>query len=366
MNRTSIHDAHVALGAKMVDFAGWRMPVQYGPILDEVRSVRTAVGLFDLSHMGRVFATGPDATAFLDRIATNHCAKIPAGAIRYGLFCREDGNPIDDLLVYRDGENAFFLVVNASNTAADLAWMREHAAGFEVEIVDETATLAMLALQGSGSQAVLQAVTEGCDLASIKYYRFAHGTVCGIPDVRISRTGYTGEDGFEVYVPDAEGPRVWNALMEVGGEHGLSPIGLGARDTLRLEAGMALYGHEIDGEHNPIEAGLSFGVSFAEEKGDWIGRAALARVKESPTKRLMGITTKGPRVPRQGYELFDGATRVGYVVSGSVSPTLETNIASVYVDIGLDDAGRELELDIRGKRQGARLQELPFYSRTRK
>lgn len=368
MNRTSLHDTHVALGAKMVDFAGWRMPVQYGPILEEVACVRKAVGLFDLSHMGRVFVSGADAVPFLDRLATNHVAKIPTGAIRYGLLCREDGNPIDDLLFYRD-EEGVFLVVNASNADADLAWLREHADGFEVEIHDQTQELSMLALQGQGSQSVLQAVTEDCDLASIKYYRFSHGTVCGMPGVRISRTGYTGEDGFEVYFSDDQAERVWSALSEAGRDHGLRPIGLGARDTLRLEAGMALYGHEIDEHHNPIEAGLKFGVSFAPEKGDWIGREALARVAEAPKKRLLGMTTPGPRVPRQGYELYDaaeGGTKVGYVVSGSVSPTIDTNIASVYVDLGFDEDGRELSMDIRGKRQPCRLQELPFYSRTRK
>jgi aminomethyltransferase len=363
--KTALHDTHVALGAKMVEFAGWRMPIQYGPILDEVKCVRSGVGLFDLSHMGRLSVTGPDAVALLDRIATNHCAKIPLGAIRYGLFCREDGNPIDDLLVYRD-EDGFFLVVNASNCAEDLAWVREHGAGMDVRIRDHTSELAMLALQGQRSEAVLRKLTEDCDLGSIKYYRFATGTVCGMPDTRISRTGYTGEDGFEIYFPDAEAGRLWEALLDAGADEGLRPIGLAARDTLRLEAGMALYGHEIDSEHNPVEAGLSFGVSFAEEKGDWIGRAALDDIRQSPRRRLMGMTTPGPRVPRQGYRLFTGDEEVGHVCSGSVSPTVNTNIASVYVRTGLDQDGRELEMDIRGKRQPCRIQELPFYSRTRK
>jgi aminomethyltransferase len=363
--KTPLHDTHVALGARMVDFAGWRMPVQYGPILDEVRCVRGSVGLFDLSHMGRLSVRGPEAVALLDRIATNHCAKIPLGAIRYGLFCRADGNPIDDLLVYRD-EDGFFLVVNASNCAADLAWIREHADGMDVEITDHTAELAMLALQGERSQAVLAKVTEDLDLSSIKYYRHAIGTVCGLADTRVSRTGYTGEDGFEVYFPAAAAERVWNDLLEAGRGEGIRPIGLAARDTLRLEAGMALYGHEIDESHNPIEAGLAFGVSFAEEKGDWIGRAALASVREAPQRRLVGITTPGPRVPRQGYRLFSDGEEVGEVRSGSVSPTIDTNIATAYVRVGLDRDGQELEMDVRGTRQPCRVQELPFYSRTRK
>jgi aminomethyltransferase len=365
MNQTTLHDTHVALSAKMVDFAGWHMPVQYTSMLEEVRTVRTKVGLFDLGHMGRVSIQGPDAVRFLDGLATNHCAKIPVGAIRYGLFCRESGGTIDDLLVYRE-EDGIYLVVNASNTAKDLDWLRSHAVGHDVEIVDHTREQAMLALQGQASQAVLQQVTEDCDLASIKYYRFAFGTVCGLPNVRISRTGYTGEDGFEVYFPDGESVRVWNELLSAGREHGLAPIGLGARDTLRLEAGMSLYGHEIDEDHNPIEAGLSFGVSFAEEKGDWIGRDALKAIEANPRRALVGLTTSGKRVPRQGYELFDGDEKIGYVVSGSVSPTLDTNIASAYVRVGFEDEGRELDLDIRGKRQSCRLQKLPFYSRTRK
>ena len=363
--KTALYDTHVALGAKMVEFAGWRMPIQYGPILDEVRCVRSAVGLFDLTHMGRLAVRGPEAVALMDRIATNYCGKIPLGAIRYGLFCREDGNPIDDLLVYRD-EDGFYLVVNASNRAEDLAWVQQHAQGMDVKVIDHTAETAMLALQGQNSQAVLQQLTDDCDLAAIKYYRYGFGTVCGLTDTRISRTGYTGEDGFEIYIPTQESERVWSALLEAGSQLGIKPIGLAARDTLRLEAGMSLYGHEIDAEHNPIEAGLSFGVSFAEDKGDWIGRAALQAVKETPRRRLLGMTTPGPRVPRQGYALFSGDEQVGYVVSGSVSPTIDTNIASVYVNIGFDSDGRELEMDIRGKRQACRIQELPFYSRTRK
>ncbi|MFT5284957.1 MAG: aminomethyltransferase [Planctomycetota bacterium] len=366
MNQTSLHDTHVALSANMVDFAGWRMPVQYGSLLDEVRTVRNKVGLFDLGHMGRVAIKGIDAVAMLDRLTTNHCAKIPVGSIRYGLFCTEDGGAIDDLLVYREEDGGIYLVVNASNCEADLAWLRSHTDGFDVEVIDHTAEQAMLALQGQASQSVLQKVTEDCDLASLKYYRFTFGTVCGIPNVRISRTGYTGEDGFEIYCPDGEAVRVWNELLAAGEEFGIAPIGLGARDTLRLEAGMSLYGHEIDSNHNPVEAALHFGISFAEEKGDWIGREALAKIKADPKQAIMGMTTDGKRVPRQGYKLFSGTEEIGYVVSGSVSPTLDTNIASVYVRVGFDTDGSEVEMDIRGKRQSCRLQKLPFYSRTRK
>ncbi|MBI5363630.1 MAG: glycine cleavage system aminomethyltransferase GcvT [Planctomycetes bacterium] len=365
MQHTPLHDLHVRLGAKMVEFGGWHMPVQYGPILDEVRTVRTKAGLFDLSHMGRVRVTGPERVAFVESLVTCFVAKIPESAIRYGLFCRADGNPIDDLLVYK-GKDEVFLVVNASNTTVDLAWMREHARGKNVVIDDQTDALAMLALQGQTSAAILQPLVKDCDLAKIGYYKFGFGSVCGIAGTRISRTGYTGEDGFEVYVPKQDAVRVWEELTAVGKAHGLLPIGLGARDTLRLEAGMPLYGHEIDATHNPVEAGLSFGLSFAPEKGDWIGRGALERVARAPTKRLVGLKTDGPRVPRQGYELYRGAEKLGYVVSGSVSPTLGVNIGTCYVPAGAGNPGETCELVINGKRQAATFCALPFFSRTRK
>lgn len=365
MKHTPLHDVHVRLQAKMVEFGGWHMPVQYGPILEEVACVRSKAGLFDLSHMGRVLVKGADTLKFLDRICTNHVAKIPLGSIRYSLFCRADGNPIDDLLVYR-GSDEVYLVVNASNTSVDLAWMREHARGFAVTIEDLSDAQAMIALQGQVAERVLQPFCQGIELAKLGYYKFGFCTFCGIPNTRISRTGYTGEQGFEVYVPAREAVRCWNALQDAGAPHGVKPIGLGARDTLRLEAGMPLYGHEIDATHNPIEAGLSFGVSFAPEKGDWIGRAALEAVAKAPRKQLVGLKTDGPRVPRQGYALFQGAQQIGYVVSGSVSPTLSTNIGNCYVSVGLGAPGTLCELDVKGKRQPASFCALPYFSRTRK
>ena len=365
MKTTSLHAIHAALGAKLIDFGGWQMPVQYGPILDEVNCVRNRAGLFDLGHMGRVHVRGPDALAYVDHIATNYCAKIPVNSIRYSLFCREDGNPIDDILLYRESD-AVYIVVNASNTAADLAWMREHARGFRVTIDDQTDGTAMIAIQGQLSRDILQRVVTGFDLGKLGYYKFDFANVCGLENTRVSRTGYTGELGFELYLPNAEGPRVWNALMDVGAAEGIAPIGLGARDILRLEAGMPLYGHEIDAEHNPIEAGLNFGVSFAPEKKDTIGRAALERVLAAPRRKLVGLTTPGPRVPRQGTDVYRGAVAIGQVASGAPSPTLGTNIASAYVTLDAAGVGTELELDFRGKRQPCRVQELPFFSRTRK
>ena len=365
MKRTSLYKEHQELGARMVEFGGWEMPVQYGSILDEVRTVRSVAGLFDLGHMGRFEVRGPDAVRLVDRVSTNHCAKIPIGSIRYSLLCREDGFAIDDLLVYRD-EDLVYLVVNASNTARDLAFLREHAAGFDAEVVDLTDESAMLAVQGPASRDMLQHHVQGYDLAELKYYKCAFATVCGMQGTRISRTGYTGENGFEIYFPTAEGPRVWKELLESEGGAGLKPIGLGARDTLRLEAGMPLYGHEIDAEHNPIEAGLEFGIALTDEKGDFLGRRALESFRAAPERRLVGLTTPGPRVPRQGYPLVQGSDQVGHVTSGAKSPTLDTNIAMAYVRLGSDTPGTELEMEVRGKRQACVLQELPFYSRTRK
>jgi len=350
----------------MVEFGGWRMPVQYGPILDEARTVRSASGLFDLGHMGRLRIRGPDAVALADRVATNHVAKIPVGAIRYALLCDTEGHPLDDLLVYREADGGVYLVVNASNTARDLAWIRDHADGLDARVEDLTEATGMIALQGPRSQAILQRVVDGLDLATIKYYRFGFGAVAGLADTRISRTGYTGEDGFEVYLPAGEAPRVWSELSEVGAADGLAPIGLGARDILRLEAGMALYGHEIDESTSPIEAGLSFAIAFTPEKGDFVGRSALERMRSSPRRRLIGVTTEGPRVPRQGHELWSGERRVGVVCSGGVSPTLDTNIGSAFVELGQDAEGTALDLLVRDKRQACRVRELPFYSRTRK
>ena len=364
MRHTPLHDTHERLGGRLVEFGGWHMPVQYGPILDEVRCVRERAGIFDLGHMGRVRVFGPDRVRFLDAVTTNFVARIPDGAIRYSLFCTPDGYPIDDLLVYVDPEYVR-LVINASNIEVDLAFLREHSEGYDVTIEDRTDSTTMIAVQGPEAVAIVQGVCDS-DLSEIGYYRFGRSAVCSVPNTLLSRTGYTGEDGFEIYLRTEDGVDVWNALLELGGSQDMQPIGLGARDTLRLEAGMALYGHEISPEHHALEAGLQFAVSFAEEKGDWVGRDALKALGEASTRTLVGVTAQGKRAPRMGYPVLSDGAQVGEIRSGSVSPTLETNIGTAYVESAYAEPGTELAMDLRGKAVPILVHPLPFYSRTRK
>jgi aminomethyltransferase len=361
LRRTALAEIHPRHGAKMVNFGGWWMPVQYGAILDEAKVVRTRCGLFDLSHMGRVRITGPDREKYMDRIATNHVAAMKPGDVRYSLYCHESGGTIDDLLIYKY-QDCVYLVINAGNTPKDLAHMRAQAKGYDVKIEDETESSQMLALQGPASASILSKLTE-IPLAEIKYYKHRGYGVNGVATAWVSRTGYTGEDGFEVYVPRAETERLWNALLEKGKEYGIAPIGLGARDTLRLEAGMPLYGHELADDINPIEAGLDFAVKFAEGK-DFIGRRALEKAKDNKCRQLVGLRAESKRVPRQGYNVHaPGGAAVGFVCSGSPSPTLGANIGTAYVSCELAAPGTALEIDMRGTLEPAVVVPLPFYKR---
>jgi aminomethyltransferase len=363
LKQTALAGVHPRHGAKMVDFGGWWMPVQYGPILEEVKIVRTKCGLFDLSHMGRVRITGPDREKYLDKIATNHVAGMKTGDVRYSLFCHENGGSIDDLLIYKY-DDAVYLVINAGNTPKDLAHMRAHAKGFNVKIDDETESSQMLALQGPASQQILQPLTS-IPLGEIKYYKHRGFGVNGVPSAWVSRTGYTGEDGFEVYVPRGEAERLWNALLEAGKPHGLTPIGLGARDTLRLEAGMPLYGHELADDINPIEAGLDFAVKFVDGK-DFLGRQALERTREKKCRQLVGLRAESKRVPRQGYNVHvPGGVAIGFVCSGTPSPTVNANIGTAYVGCEHAAVGTRLEVDMRGTREPAVVVPLPFYKRAK-
>ena len=362
MRQTALRSSHLSLGARMVPFAGWTMPVQYSGILAEVRMVRSAAGLFDLGHMGRVQITGTGTESFLQKLQTNDVGSMQPGRIRYSMILDEGGYVLDDVLVYREpaGEG-FFMVINAGNAEQDLAVMHETAQGVaDVYIRDCTEELGLIAIQGPISQEVAQQVSD-LDLSSLKYYAWARGVICG-SEMAISRTGYTGEDGFEIYAPRAHTEEVWNALMEAGRPRGLGPIGLGARDTLRLEAGMALYGHEIDGQTNPLEAGLGWAVKFTH---DFTGRPALERIRDGggTGRRLVGLKTSSRRIPRQGYTLWDGDREIGAVCSGCASPTQGTNIATGYVLEQYGNPGTEISFAVRDKHEPAEIVSLPFYKR---
>jgi aminomethyltransferase len=355
-----LHERHVAAGAKLVEFAGWEMPVQYVGVIGEHRAVRSAAGLFDVSHMGEFLVTGSDAEAFVQRVTPNDVTKLTPGRAHYSGLLTGEGTYVDDLLVYRLGDEEFLLVVNAANTEKDLDWLQTHVEG-GVELSDRSMDYALLALQGPRSLEILQPLTE-TDLGTIRYYRFAEGAVAGSPGL-ISRTGYTGEDGFELYLPTAEAAAVWDRLLEVGAPLGLVPAGLGARDTLRLEAGMALYGHEIDDTTTPWDAGLDWVVKL--DKGDFVGRQALLAQKKTGTeRRLIGFEIEGRGIARQGHEVMTDGRTVGQVTSGTWSPTFERALGMAYVPHRLAEPGTELAIEVRGKLLTARVVELPFYKRS--
>ncbi len=364
MKQTALKSQHESLGARMVPFAGWIMPVQYQSILEEVRMVRSRAGLFDLGHMGRVRVTGRDATAFLQEIQTQDVSSMPGGAIRYAMILDDEGHTQDDILVYRQEDGAgFFLVINAGNTARDLEILRNTARKFDNVILrDQTDELGMFAIQGPLSQDIVQKVTD-TDLSSLKYYYWTIGRVADQP-VEISRTGYTGEDGFEIYARQQSIGALWAAVLEAGRSGGLGPAGLGSRDTLRLEAGMPLYGHEIDETTTPLEAGLSWAVKFTH---DFTGRKALERIQAAggPDRKLVGLTTDSRRVPRQGYPVLCDEQEVGRILSGAASPTLATNIATCYLPKGLSAPGTTLAFAVKDMVEVARVTALPFYKRKR-
>jgi aminomethyltransferase len=359
MLKTACHDWHVAHGGRMVDFAGWDMPVQYSTIIDEHHAVRRAAGLFDIAHMGRVEFTGPDACRLLDYLLTNDVSKLQAGQIRYALVTNENGGILDDVLVYRFADR-YLLVVNASNRVKILNWIEQHRGGFNVKVDDQTPATFMLAIQGPKALSIVTPLVSD-DISKLKYYTGIDTTVTGQRAV-VSRTGYTGEDGFEITVPAAAGVHLWETLMAAGAAQGLLPAGLGCRDTLRLEAAMPLYGHELDESIDPFTAGLSFGVKL--DGADFIGKQALIAAKARSDRPVrVGLQLESRRIAREGALLFDGETQIGRVTSGTFSPTLEKSIAMAYIDRAHSSPGSRIEVDIRGKREPATVVKLPFYSR---
>ncbi|MGZ8379724.1 MAG: glycine cleavage system aminomethyltransferase GcvT [Gemmatirosa sp.] len=355
LKRTPLHEQHRALGAKIVPFAGYEMPVQYpGGITAEHRAVREACGVFDVSHMGEFIVTGPDAVAFVNHVTTNDVAKLAVGQVHYSTILNERGTIEDDCLVYRLADH-LMIVVNASNREKDLAHVLAYKGDFDVTVEDRSDDYALLAVQGPKTEAILQTLTE-TDLSAIGYYWFAEGAVAGVSGI-VSRTGYTGEDGFELYVPAADAPRLWDALVATGQ---VTPAGLGARDTLRLEMGMALYGNDIDDTVTPYEANLAWLVKLP--KGDFVGKAALEAQKAAGIpRRLVGFTVTERAIPRHGYPVLFEGQECGVVRSGTMSPTLGVAIGTAYVPAAAAAPGTTIEIDVRGKRVPATVVKPPFY-----
>ena len=362
--RTPLYQKHVALGARMMPFGGFDMPVQYSGILDEHRAVRTAAGLFDVSHMGEVRVRGPHALAFVQHLVTNDAARLTDGRALYTAMCNERGGIVDDLLVYRFAADDFLLVVNASNVEKDVAWMRAHNPMGAV-LEDESDRWALLAIQGPRAFEIVETLAPGA-AADLPYYHFRvldGGAFLGIDRAVLSHTGYTGEAGLEIYLPAAEAPRVWDALLEAGRDRGLLPAGLGARDTLRLEAGFSLYGNDLTDETTPLEAGLGWVTKL--DKGDFVGRDALVAQKEGGIpRRLVGFVMEDRGIPRHGNAIVDeNGQALGYVTSGSQSPTRGVGVGLGYVPNAphYTQPGSRIFVEQRGKKLAATVQKPPFH-----
>jgi aminomethyltransferase len=373
LKKTALNATHRALKAKMVDFGGWDMPVEYpcpgGGLIAEHLAVRTGVGLFDVSHMGEIQFRGPGSLAAVQHITMNDASKLVDGQAHYSALLTPQGTFVDDILVHRLGANDFFLVVNAGTTDKDFAWIRQHAGGFPgIHIANYSSYYSQLALQGPRALDTLAKLTK-TDLASIRNYWFTWGTVAGIPNVLIARTGYSGEDGFELYIPSDEPTTVkmWNALLDAGNEFGIRPCGLGARNTLRLEAGMSLYDHEISESINVFEAGLTRWLKL--DKGDFIGRDALLAVQQSggPQRKLIGLEMVERGIARDGYSVHDlEGKEIGAVTSGSPAPFLKTNIALALVSAPAADSGADVIVQCRANQVRAKQVPIPFYKRPKK
>ena len=363
LKKTPLNARHRASGARMVPFGGWDMPVEYSGLANEHTAVRTRAGIFDVSHMGEIEIAGKDALAAVQRISSNDASKLAVGQAQYSGLLTPQGTFVDDLLVYRLGPAHFLLVVNAGNIARDYAWMAEHIEGVgDAVAVDSSSRYALIALQGPEALNVLQPLT-GVDLASMKYYWFGHGEIANVRGT-ISRTGYTGEDGFEILVPPAQADKVWLALLESGTSAGVIPCGLGARDTLRLEAGMRLHGNDIDETTTPVEADLNWIVGW--KKDDFIGAAALREQKASgPARRIVGFEMLERGIGRHGYDAYIGDAKVGVVTSGTQTPHLKKAIGMAYLPIAHTAPDTEFNIDIRGRRTRARVVPMPFYKRTK-
>ncbi|NLP44760.1 MAG: glycine cleavage system aminomethyltransferase GcvT [Peptococcaceae bacterium] len=360
MKKTPLYELHVQAGGKIIDFGGWALPVEYEGIIREHETVRTAAGLFDVSHMGEILVEGPDAEKYLQKMLTNDLAPMQDYQVYYTFMCYPDGGVVDDLIVYKYNANLYLLVVNASNKDKDYEWLLQHRAG-QVTITDVSDNYALFAVQGPNAQRILQDMTS-TDLNQIKFFRFSSEVIIGDTPVMISRTGYTGEDGFELYLSPDQAPSLWQKILEQGQKHGLRPVGLGARDTLRFEAALPLYGHELSADISPLEAGLGHFVKFS--KSDFIGKEALLRQKEGGVKRkLIAFEMLERGIPRAGYEVQADGKTIGYVTTGGIAPSLNKNIGLALIASDYAQEGQTIEVAIRKRSMRALIIPKPFYSK---
>ncbi len=357
LKRTPLHAAHVRLGARMIPFGGWDMPVQYSGIVEEHRAVRAAVGCFDVSHMGEFEFRGPDSLRVLQRLTTNDVSALEVGQVQYSLLCHEDGGIVDDLTLYRLADDHYMMTVNASNIDKDWAWVSRHLDG-RVEARNVSEETGLIAVQGPHAERLVARLSD-VDVPAIGYYHFSRGHVAGVPGI-ISRTGYTGEDGFELYLPAARTEEVWERLLAEGKGDGVAPIGLGARDTLRLEMKYALYGNDIDETTNALEAGLGWVVKPA--KGEFVGRTAIEAARAAGLRRrLVGFEMVERAVARHGYPILHDGAAVGVVTSGSYGPSVDKYIGMGYVPAALAPVGSAIAVEVRGRAQSARVVKTPFH-----
>jgi aminomethyltransferase len=361
MKRTPLYEIHRELGGKIIDFGGWALPVQYTGIIKEHNEVRTCAGLFDVSHMGEILITGNGAEEYIQKMVTNDISKMVEGRVVYSPMCYENGGTVDDLLIYKMGEESYLLVVNASNTQKDFEWLKDNYHGHDLSIRDVSESYGLLAIQGPASQKILQKITPE-PLEGIRFFRFLQDIDVGGVKALVSRTGYTGEDGFELYVPAHEAARLWKEILDAGAQEGLVPAGLGARDTLRFEAALPLYGQELTPEITPVEAGL--GRFVKPNKGDFIGRDVLIEQMEAgPNRKLVGLEMLDRGIPRTGYGVEADGKDIGFVTSGGMAPTLRKSLGLALIDRDYSNLGTEILIEMRGRAQKAKVIDTPFYSK---
>ncbi|KPB05190.1 glycine cleavage system aminomethyltransferase GcvT [Bacillus sp. CHD6a] len=361
LKKTPLFDVYKEHGGKTIDFGGWDLPVQFSSIKEEHEAVRTKAGLFDVSHMGEIEVKGKDSLAYLQKMMTNDVSKLKDGGAQYTAMCYPDGGTVDDLLVYKKADEDYLLVVNASNIEKDYDWLKSHAIE-EVEVTNISENIAQLAIQGPVSEKVLQKLTSA-DLSEIKFFKFKENVDIDGISALVSRTGYTGEDGFEIYCQQKDAVQLWNTLLEAGKEDGLVPCGLGSRDTLRFEAKLALYGQELSKDITPIEAGIGFAVKTNKEE-DFFGKEVLKEQKENGAPRsIVGIEMIDKGIPRHGYEVFVGEDQIGEVTTGTQSPTLKKNVGLALLKKEFTDLETEVEVQVRKKRLKAKVVKAPFYQR---